>query len=216
MNRRVISQRIASILDDIQRLNSALYAMNTTDIQRYPDNYEVLSTDAALRAEGIACRLRHLLYASTSIRNEQYLASASVVQGIDVCYRDGVFEVMLPGLLPKRKQKAGAEYLLDPLNAALTKYAKNCPLPSFQDCMICYTHIYALDMPGGRIRDYDNLETKMVQDVIASFVLTDDSGALCDTYHTTAMGEADATRISVMDGSRFPEWLCAQKPASSA
>ena len=50
MNRSVISQRITSILDDIQRLNSALYAMNTTDIQRYPDNYEVLSTDAALRA----------------------------------------------------------------------------------------------------------------------------------------------------------------------
>jgi len=56
LTRSVISQRITSILDDIQRLNNALYAMNTTDIQRYPDNYEVLSTDAALRAQTIACR----------------------------------------------------------------------------------------------------------------------------------------------------------------
>ena len=55
MNRTILSQRISSILDDIQRLNSALFAMNTTDIQRYPDNYETLSTDAALRAEQIAC-----------------------------------------------------------------------------------------------------------------------------------------------------------------
>ena len=51
MNRAVLSQRISSILEDIQRLSNTLYAMNTTDIQRYPDNYETLSTDAALRAE---------------------------------------------------------------------------------------------------------------------------------------------------------------------
>ena len=58
MNRAIISQRITSILAEIERLNNALYAMNTTDIQRYPDNYEVLSTDAALRAERITCRLK--------------------------------------------------------------------------------------------------------------------------------------------------------------
>lgn len=53
MERKIISHRIGSILDDISRLSNALYAMDTTDIQRYPDNYEVLSTDAALRAEKI-------------------------------------------------------------------------------------------------------------------------------------------------------------------
>lgn len=68
MERKIISHRIGSILDDISRLSNALYAMDTTDIQRYPDNYEVLSTDAALRAEKIACRLRHLIYSSTTIR----------------------------------------------------------------------------------------------------------------------------------------------------
>ena len=67
MERKIISHRIGSILDDISRLSNALYAMDTTDIQRYPDNYEVLSTDAALRAEKIACRLRHLIYSSTTI-----------------------------------------------------------------------------------------------------------------------------------------------------
>ena len=65
MDRKLISHRIGSILDDISRLSNALYALDTTDIQRYPDNYETLSTDAALRAERIACRLRHLIYSST-------------------------------------------------------------------------------------------------------------------------------------------------------
>lgn len=62
MDRKLISHRIGSILDDISRLSNALYALDTTDIQRYPDNYETLSIDAALRAERIACRLRHLIY----------------------------------------------------------------------------------------------------------------------------------------------------------
>lgn len=211
MNRSIISQRISSILDDIQRLNNALYAMNMTDIQRYPDNYEVLSTDAALRAERIACRLRHLIYASTKIRKEEYLTSASVVQDIGVCHKNGIFEVTLPGLLPKRRQKADTEYLLDPLNAALTQYAKGHPLPCFRDCMICYTHIYDRALSDRRIRDYDNLEIKQIQDVIASIVLTDDSGALCSVYQTTKLGVADSTLVSIMDRGRFPAWLEAQK-----
>ena len=43
MDRNLISHRIGSILDDISRLSNALYAMDTTDIQRYPDNYSGFS-----------------------------------------------------------------------------------------------------------------------------------------------------------------------------
>ena len=115
MNRAIISQRITSILAEIERLNNALYAMNTTDIQRYPDNYEVLSTDAALRAERITCRLRHLIYATTSIKKEEYLRSAETMQGIEISENDGILEIKLPCLLPKRRQRQSTEFLLDPL-----------------------------------------------------------------------------------------------------
>lgn len=211
MNRSMISQRISSILDDIQRLTNALYAMNTTDIQRYPDNYEVLSTDAALRAEKVTCRLRHLIYSSTAVKKADYLASAATAQGIKVRYEDGVFEVTLPGMLPKRKQWQSAEYLLDSLEAALSQYARGHPLPHFEHCVIAFSLIYNRDLPERRIRDYDNLELKQVQDLIAAFVLTDDTGALCDAYHTTTLGNTDQTCVSIMDRERFPVWLMAQK-----
>lgn len=42
MERTILAKRITSILEDISRLTNALYALNNTDIQRYPDNYEVL------------------------------------------------------------------------------------------------------------------------------------------------------------------------------
>ena len=188
--------------------------MNTTDIQRYPDNYEVLSTDAALRAENIACRLRHLIYSTTSIKKEEYLTSAAVMQGIKVDENDGVLEITLPCLLPKRKQRQSTEYLLDPFTAAMSQYARSRPLPRLQHCVVCFSHVYCQDLPKRRIRDYDNLELKQFLDVAASFILTDDSGLLCDAYNTTELGEADCTRISIMDSAHFPEcwrsvrWHC--------
>lgn len=207
MERKIISHRIGSILDDISRLSNALYAMDTTDIQRYPDNYEVLSTDAALRAEKIACRLRHLIYSSTTIRKGDYLTSAGIVHGIEVVYEDGVLEVTLPGLLPKRKQRQNTEFLLDPFYFSLEQYAKEHPMPHFSDCVVCFTQVYDQCLSTRRIRDYDNLEEKQILDVLSTFVMADDTGLLCDAYNTAALGEKDCTRISVMEKKRFPAWL---------
>lgn len=213
MNRAILSQRITSILADLNRLTNALYAMNTTDIQRYPDNYEVLSTDAALRAENIACRLRHLIYSTTNIKKEEYLTSAAVMQGINVEKKGGVLEITLPCLLPKRKQRQSTEYLLDPFTAAISQYARSHPLPRLQHCVVCFSHVYCQDLPKRRVRDYDNLELKQFLDVAASFILTDDSGLLCDAYNTTELGETDCTRISIMDSKHFPEWLAERQAA---
>lgn len=213
MNRAILSQRITSILADLNRLTNALYAMNTTDIQRYPDNYEVLSTDAALRAENIACRLRHLIYSTTNIKKEEYLTSAAAMQGINVEKKGDVLEITLPCLLPKRKQRQSTEYLLDPFTAAMSQYARGHPLPRLQHCVVCFSHVYCQDLPKRRVRDYDNLELKQFLDVAASFILTDDSGLLCDAYNTTELGETDCTRISIMDSAYFPEWLAERQAA---
>ncbi len=188
--------------------------MNITDIQRYPDNYEVLSTDAALRAEGIACRLRHLLYASTSIKKGEYLTSAAAMQGVEIHYAEGIFEITLPSLLPKRKQWKSTEYLLDPFHAALERYAKNNLIPQFQHCVVCFLHTYCRDLPERRVRDYDNLEVKQFLDVAASFLLPDDGGLLCDAYHTTELGDRDCTRMFLMESSRFPMWLARREDTS--
>jgi hypothetical protein len=142
LEKQIITQRITAILDDISRLQSALYAMSTTDLQRYPDNYEVLSTDAALRGENIACRLRHLIYATTGIKKSEYMQSAAVMQGVQIHCEKGVVEITLPALLPKRKQRQSSEFLLDPIYFALSDYADRHPLPKFNHCVVCFSHIY--------------------------------------------------------------------------
>jgi hypothetical protein len=211
LERNIISQRISQILNEMSRLSNALYALDNTDIEKYPDNYEMLSTDAALRSELITCRLRHLLYASTNVKKQEYLTSAGVVQGINICNENGILEITLPCLLPKRKQKQNTEFLLDPVYFTLSQYADSHAMPKFQHCVVCFSHIYSQELPQRRIRDYDNLELKQLLDVISTFIMEDDTGLLCDAYNTTEIGEFDCTRISVMDKDQFSGWLLARE-----
>ena len=207
LNRVIISQRITSILGELSRLTSTLYAMNMADIQKYPENYELLSTDAALRAEQVACRLRHLVYSTTSTFKAEYLSSASTLLGIDIRCENSILEITLPSLLPKKMQHQSSEFLLDPLYNALSQYAEHHDLPRYHHCVVCFSHIYCRDLPDRRVRDYDNLELKRFLDLVASFVLVDDSGLLCDAYNSTELGGTDCTRISIMDSTRFSDWL---------
>ena len=211
MDRVTLSQSITSILSDLNRLTNTLYAMNMSDVQRYPENYEVLSNDAALRAETITCRLRHLIYSTTQITKHEYLVSAAEIQGIEIRCEDDIWEIKLPGLAPKRRKQYRAEFLLDPFTAALEQYAQTHTMPIFQHCVVCFAHIYKRDTPERRIRDYDNLELKQYLDVAASFIMTDDSGLLCDAYNTTELGNEDCLRIFIMESGRFPEWLKTRK-----
>ena len=55
MERTLISKRIGLIVSDIDKLKSTLAAIENTDISKHPENYNMLTTDAALRSELIAC-----------------------------------------------------------------------------------------------------------------------------------------------------------------
>ena len=59
MDRKIISQRIADIQNNLSRLHNHVCAMDSLDIQRYPENYETMSTEAALKAEGIPLMRSH-------------------------------------------------------------------------------------------------------------------------------------------------------------
>ena len=206
MDRQILIKRITSIQSEVEKLVRTLRAMENTDLSRYPENYELLSTDVALRGELITCRLRHLIYNTTGVKKADYLASADVVQGIEIKFEEGVLEITLPCLLPKRKQRKSSEFLIDPLYFTLNSYVCNHSIPHFKECVVCFSHVYDEEI-SSRFRDYDNLEMKQILDVISAFVMEDDSGLLCDAYNTTEKGTTNCTRITIMDKERFGEWL---------
>ena len=188
MDRNMVTRRITDIRKELLKLQNDVCAMDSVDIGRYPKHYEALSTETALRAEKVACRLRSLIYASSNVTKTEYLARAVDVHGVRVAYEEGIMEVVMPRLLPKKKMRQSQLFLLDPLHAALKRYAEKRPLPRFQECVVCMSHVYDRALPEWRMPDYDNLQQKEVLDMVALYVMADDSGRFCDVYHTTEPG----------------------------
>lgn len=210
-NANMVFQRLQGIEDEINKLNNILFALKTTDIQKYSANYEELSTDAALRAERIACQLRNLVYITDFTGKSTYMKLAADAHGIHISQENEILSIRLPGLLPKRKARTNTAFLHEPLNYALQEYLKNHNLTLYKDCVVCFSQIYDENLSLRRIRDYDNLEFKQILDTIATYVLLDDTGLFCDSYHTTELGECDHTIVYIMERSAFPEWVKSRK-----
>ena len=158
MNRNIISQRVMDALGDLERLKYMLRAIDTLDIQRYPKNYETMSTDAALLSEKITCKLRSLIYASTTLKKLNYLTKAASAQEVQVSCQNGQLCVTLPRLLPRRGGKYSSLFLTEPVHAALDQFATEQPLPKFRDCTVCIVHEYDAAASDRLIFDFTTLK----------------------------------------------------------
>lgn len=211
INTQTLYHRLQKVEDEIQKLNNNLFALKATDIRIYDKNFEELSTQAALRAERIACQMRNLVCIASASGKSTYLPKAAKAQGIVIKEQAGILTLILPGLFPKRNVHTNVAFLHEPLNYVLQEYVKQNPLPLYRDCVVCFSLIYDSKLSKRRIRDYDNLEFKQILDTLSPYVLTDDSGLFCDSYYTTELGASDYTLVSIMDQKAFSTWLQSQK-----
>lgn len=207
MDRKTLNLRLQRIEDELPKITNALFAMRITDTEQYPLNYEEVSTDAAVRAERMACSLRSLIYAANIVPKTTLMKKTAQVHGITITHENGMVAITLPGLLPKKRKTARTSFLTDPLHYALENYTAEHKITKFSECVVCFSHVYDQKLAANRIRDYDNMECKLILDTIATFLMIDDSGLLCDTYHTTEPGPVDCTLITLMTCEQFPEWL---------
>lgn len=206
MNREILIKRVQSIAKDIRILSKVVENMDVTNIPLALENYRDFSAEAAQRAEWVAIRLRHLVYALPFTSKQDYLPQAADTMGIKIEQRERMYEITLPGLMPKRRSTRGIEYLIDPLMAALERFVREHGVVRFPHYTVCFIMVYDQALPQRRIRDYDNLELKAVLDAAAAFLMESDSGLLCDAYHSTELGETDCTRMFIMDSRCYPKW----------
>lgn len=214
MGLEIIHQQISSISGDVRRLSDVLHEMDELDNRHEPKRYEELSVEAARRSEWITLRLRHLIYCDSCIQKKDYLPQAVDALGIKIEQREGMYEITLPGLMPKRKARQGAEFLFDPLVTALEQYVGSNRVVRFSHCTVCFVLVYDQALPTRRVRDYDNLELKYALDAAAIYLMDSDTGLLCDTYQTTELGETDCAKMFIMDTRRFPMWYAQRQQAA--
>lgn len=213
MAQDIIRRKLREQQKELYRLEKFLVQINDLNPADQPEKYASVTIDAALQAEHLTCSLRSLVTSTSGTTKAEYMTLAAHTHGITIRWEDGIFDVRLPVLLPKKGTGRSAVFLLDPLQYALEQYTKEHPFPRFRECVVCFTHVYREELNCWQLPDYDNLQQKQVLDMIALFIMTDDSGSLCDIYHTSRPGSEPCTHVSVMDKSLFPLWLERQKQA---
>ena len=112
MDRQALCKQITQTQNETERLLRELHTLYHTDPSSTPEIYERISTDSAFLGERITCRLRHLVYDMTEIKKAEYLVEAGEAHGIEINYEDGIFEITIPRLLPKRNVKCTESLIL--------------------------------------------------------------------------------------------------------
>lgn len=210
MNSDMLLNRIRMAQQGLIGVHKKLYTLEHLLPSPDPAQFAETAKSAALLSERSTASLRGFLFTTTGGMPEGYYQQAAAAQGIKVSATDDYVFVRVPALLPKKKAAEGFKFLVVPLQAAFEEYHRQHALPHFSDCVICIEHIYDRCLPITAVRDYDNLEFKSILDVIALYCMKDDTGALCDLYHTTRFSYASCTMISVMPKKSFPVWLSTQ------
>ena len=190
MNPDVLLNRIRLEQRGLIDIHKKLYEMEHLLPVPDPMQFAKTAESAALLSEKSTAHLRNMFFSVSNEPPIYYYPKAAEVQGIRVWASDNYLRVLLPALLPDKKKRDGCKFLLLPLQAALVQSG---PLPHFSDCV----------------------ELKAVIDVIATFCLTDDTGALCDSFQTTRFGYSSSTVITVMPKNCFSAWLNAPKSAEN-
>ena len=181
--------------------------MEKLDPELYPNEHLALCTETALLCERVTCLMRNIVYATSGQRRSIYLGHAANTHEIHIFYHEGIFEIHLPVLLPRKQGKLSSQFLFDPLNTALTDFLHSVHVPKFRECTICICHSYDTKLSKGVFFDYDNLQLKQLIDIIAALILTDDKANLCNIYHSCLPSDKDCTKVYIMPKNTFSKWL---------
>lgn len=119
---------------------------------------------------------------------------------------EGWFSIRIPALLPK-KAAGSADYIRSFLYPAMRRFFEKRPPVRYGQCILIFRHVYDRERPDRRMRDHDNIEVNMVSDIVAMYVMPDDSPAVCSHYYCSAEGDGDRTEVYVVPKWDFPIWL---------
>ncbi len=207
------------ILDKVELAKRSMEAQMAYVRRFYQDADLQAAYEAALRLEEISEKL--VLFTR---RLPAYTGSPVAEAAVENCMAESIpveigftaegwFALRIPALLPK-KASGSADYVRSFLYPAMRRFFQAQPPVRYRDCVLVYRHVYGRDRPERRYRDHDNIEVNMVSDIVALYVMPDDSPKVCSHYYCSVSGADDRTEVYVVPKEDFPLWLVTERAAS--
>ena len=206
------------VLDKVELAKRSLEAQMAYVRRFYQDADLQAAYDAALQLEEISEKL--VLFTR---RLPPYTGSPVAEAAVENCMAESIpveigftvegwFAIRIPALLPK-KASGSADYVRSFLYPAMRRFFQAQPPVRYRDCVLVYRHVYSRDRPERRYRDHDNIEVNMVSDIVALYVMPDDSPKVCSHYYCSVSGADDCTEVYVVPKEDFPLWLVTERAA---
>lgn len=164
--------------------------------------------DAAEHAENLALLCRELPAHTGHPRARKMMEDAMLSSfPVEIGFtKEGWFCLRMPSLLPK-KSKGSPGFVSDPLYPAMNRFWRGKQPLRYPDNVIVFRHVYSGDRAERIYRDHDNIEINKVVDIVALYVMTDDSPLRCRHYYCSAVGSSNRTEVYVVPRSEFIRWL---------
>ena len=159
--------------------------------------------DCSLETERIAERLifqlRNLAtYSGDKEACEAVVRNIQETALVEVGFtKENWFRLSIPALLP-RKEKGNPEYIRSLIYPAMSDFFTGKQIEKFKDCTLVYLHTYDVNRPKREWRDHDNVEVNAVTDIVALFVMLDDSPHICEHYYASKSGTENRTEVFVL------------------
>ena len=206
------------VLDKVELAKRSLEAQMAYVRRFYQDADLQAAYDAALQLEEISEKL--VLFTR---RLPAYTGSPAAESAVENCMAESIpveigftvegwFALRIPALLPK-KASGSADYVRSFLYPAMRRFFQAQPPVRYRECVLVYRHVYSRDRPERRYRDHDNIEVNMVSDIVALYVMPDDSPKVCSHYYCSVSGADDRTEVYVVPKEDFPLWLVTERTA---
>lgn len=115
----------------------------------------------------------------------------------------------IPLLIPKSKSnKANKNYLVSMFHEEFKNYFRKNGMKRFKEPTVIWFE-FQYDRKKGmvRFRDHDDIETKIVKDLLVPYIITDDCPLYCDDFCSSRYGDYDATFIHVIPRKLFPSHM---------
>jgi len=195
----------------VRRANNVMTALDEVKIHISRNDMES-AYSAAFRAADISERLTNItrqLPAYTGHPQAHDMIEKAMLESFPVeigFTAEGWFCLRIPLLLPKKEHGSPA-YITDPLYPAMNRFWRGKPPVRYPDNVIIFRHIYDKERPERQYRDHDNIELNQVVNVVALYVMVDDSPMRCRHYYCSAPGTVERTEVYVAPRSEFQNWL---------